>query len=109
MKNKKYHKVGTFPQNNRKIVERSVIDTLTHKYITVQFPGVSHAIRYKKKGILFSSFVLDHKQLESQFYIIKRRRTEHSICKHTAKLSMCKIEEISISCMFCCNNFFIMI
>lgn len=49
MKNKKYHKVGTFPQNNRKIVERSVIDTLTHKYITIQFPGVSYAIRYKKK------------------------------------------------------------
>ena len=50
MKNKKYHKVGTCTQNNRNIVERSVIDTLTHKYITVQFPGVSHAIRYKKKG-----------------------------------------------------------
>ena len=49
MKNKKYHKVGTCTQNNRNIVERSVIDTLTHKYITVQFPGVSHAIRYKKK------------------------------------------------------------
>ena len=53
MKNKKYHKVGTFPQNNRNIVERSVIDTLTHRYITVQFPGVSHAIRYKKKGFYF--------------------------------------------------------
>jgi len=36
----KYNTVGTFPKNNRKIVERNNIDTVTHKHMTTNFPNL---------------------------------------------------------------------
>jgi hypothetical protein len=38
-KTKIKHTVGTIPKANIKIVETGKIDTPTHKYMTVHFPG----------------------------------------------------------------------
>jgi hypothetical protein len=43
MKNKKkYRTVGTIPESNIKIIERSKSLLLTHKYMTADFPGLEH-------------------------------------------------------------------
>jgi len=46
MKEKKYHTVGTVPKFYRKIVETDVKSiSLTHKYMTGQFPGLTQTLQ----------------------------------------------------------------
>ena len=47
-KNNKFHTVEIFPKSNRKIVERSKIDTLGYKYMTTHLPVFLWALHYKK-------------------------------------------------------------
>jgi hypothetical protein len=54
MKNKKYHTVGTFPKSNRKIAERSKINspnTQIHGYSAVNTPCtlIGHSMKSEKK------------------------------------------------------------
>jgi hypothetical protein len=46
MKNNKYYTAGTIPKSNRKIAEREVKSIpLTHKYMTIHFPGLLQAFK----------------------------------------------------------------
>jgi hypothetical protein len=46
MKSKKYPTVmiRTVSKSNRKIIVRGKFDTLTHKYMTIHFPGWTQAL-----------------------------------------------------------------
>jgi hypothetical protein len=42
---KQYHTVGIIPKSNIKTVARGKTDTLTHKYIKVNFPGLAQSLQ----------------------------------------------------------------